>query len=220
MTNYQIHVRARRAALRVASRSAGLGALLLLIGSVGLRAQVNFGTKVGVSTSAIEGVDSDKDYEPRVGITAGLFVEVPVLPWFLFQPEIYYTQKGASTIDYSFVGNPPGPVGVPRSWHYEYVELAALFHFKTRGEPASGRFGFLVGPVVSQQISGVRDVPRGCFPEDFQSTVQGVALGASLEIDRAILEFRFQGLGQSLSPGCRYSQRHLYGAVLLGFRIF
>jgi len=203
----------------VASRAVGLALLV----AVSVRptpgaAQITFGPKAGLSLSTLEIPGSIDASVKRTGVVAGAFVDIPLVPGLGLQAEVYYTQKGANTEYYSFVGNPPAPVSRTDLWRYEYVEVAALVRARTRGERT--RVGLSLGPYLARQISGDRSGPGSCFPTNEVPRVDvGLTGAAALDLNRTIVELRVEGLGRRL-PDNPCGGRHVYGALTVGFRLF
>ena len=70
--------------------------LLGLIGAAQAQSGVSLGLKGGVSYTSLEGDDAQEE-EYRWGFHAGGFVTIRVNDLLSFQPEILYSQKGATT---------------------------------------------------------------------------------------------------------------------------
>jgi len=114
-----------------------------------------FGVKVGLNFSSLE-ISSIEGVKPtvnssKIGIIGGVFVHIPLSDKWFLNPEVLYSQKGAS-FDYYFTHDYP----VDKRTEYattnqltlSYVELNPAFSFK-----ASNKLTLNFGPSVSYLIS-------------------------------------------------------------------
>lgn len=99
-------------------------------------AQVQFGIRAGIQKSNFKLMNKvpDLDLDMKSGIDAGLFVEIPVSPWFSIQPELGYAAYGANVTMPNVKG----------SYEVEYISIPVLAKYRLKNGLA-----FLAGPSVN-----------------------------------------------------------------------
>ena len=125
----------------------GLNAQSLIPTKFGIKAGLNFSS---LSISSIDGVKPTIN-SSQIGIAAGICVYIPLSDKWYINPEVLYSQKGAS-FDYDFTHDYP----VDKRTEYattnqltlSYVELNPTFSFK-----ANDKLAINFGPSVSYLIS-------------------------------------------------------------------
>jgi len=131
----------------------------LIISSIGVNAQslipTKFGIKVGLNMANLDIIPSDgvvpTENSTQMGIAAGICVHIPLSDKWYINPEVLYSQKGAS-FNYDFTHD----YEVDQRSEYKttnnlvlsYVELNPTFSFK-----ASDKIALNFGPSVSFLIS-------------------------------------------------------------------
>jgi len=114
-----------------------------------------FGIKVGLnfsslSISSIEGVQPTVN-SSQIGIAAGVYMHIPLSEKWFINPEVLYSQKGAS-FDYYFTHDYPvnkrAEYATTNQLTLSYVELNPIFSFK-----ASDKLALNFGPSASYLIS-------------------------------------------------------------------
>jgi len=128
--------------------------ILITLLTIGLNAQsllpIKYGIKVGVnisslSISAIEGVKEPIN-SSQIGIAAGACAYIPLSDKWYINPELLYSQKGAS-FDYDFkhqYGNTNPEHNTTNQLTLSYVELNPTISFK-----ASDKLALNFGPSIS-----------------------------------------------------------------------
>lgn len=166
-----------------------------------VQAQVNknmarVGFKGGVNFSSLYTKDS-YDSKMLTGFNIGLFSKVPITERVAFQPELYYTTKGAEiTYNNTFVD------GIAR-FKLNYIELPLLLAINV-----TDNFNIHVGPYASYLISGkvknesnvnLFNFEDNVNSDDFNRFDVGIAVGAGIDFG-------------SLGLGVRYN----YGLTTVG----
>jgi len=166
-----------------------------------LQAQVNkdiprVGIKGGVNFSALYTKDS-YDEKMLTGFNIGLFSKVPITQHVAFQPELYFTTKGAEvTYNNTFVD------GIGR-FKLNYIELPVLLIINV-----TDNFNIQAGPYASHLLSGkvtnesnvnLFNFEDNINADDFNRFDAGIAAGAGLDFG-------------SLGIGVRYN----YGFTTVG----
>lgn len=166
-----------------------------------LQAQVNkdiprVGIKGGVNFSALYTKDS-YDEKMLTGFNIGLFSKVPITQHVAFQPELYFTTKGAEvTYNNTFVD------GIGR-FKLNYIELPVLLIINV-----TDNFNIQAGPYASYLLSGkvtnesnvnLFNFEDNINADDFNRFDAGIAAGAGLDFG-------------SLGIGVRYN----YGFTTVG----
>lgn len=166
-----------------------------------LQAQVNkdiprVGIKGGVNFSALYTKDS-YDEKMLTGFNIGLFSKVPITQHVAFQPELYFTTKGAEvTYNNTFVD------GIGR-FKLNYIELPVLLIINV-----TDNFNIQAGPYASYLLSGkvtnesnvnLFNFEDNINADDFNRFDAGIAAGAGLDFG-------------SLGMGVRYN----YGFTTVG----
>ena len=156
----------------------------------------SFGVKGGANFSNLYTADAENN-KSDAGYNVGLFSKFPISSNLAFQPEIYFTTKGAEiTYNNAFVN------GSAR-FSINYIEVPVLLVVNV-----SGNFDISVGPYVSYLVSGkVKNASNidlfnfedNINTEDFNRFDEGFAAGASLDF-------------KSVNVGVRYS----YGLTKVG----
>jgi hypothetical protein len=175
--------------------------LLLCALNVPMQAQVNNGTprvgiKGGVNFTSLFTKDS-YDSKMLPGFNLGLFSKMPISQHVAFQPELYFTTKGAEvTYNNVFVN------GIAR-FKLNYLELPLLLTINV-----TDNFNFSLGPYVSYLISGkvknesninLFDFEDNINSDDFNRLDAGIVAGGGIDFG-------------SVGIGLRYS----YGLTTVG----
>jgi len=180
-----------------------IAASLLLVGTLytPLQAQVNknisrVGIKGGINFSSLYTEDS-KDSKMLAGFNLGLFSKVPITQHVAFQPELYFTTKGAEvSYNNAFVD------GIAR-FKLNYIELPVLLAINV-----TDNFNIHAGPYAAYLLSGkvtnesnvnLFDFEDNINSDDFNRFDVGIAVGAGLDFG-------------SLGIGVRYN----YGFTTVG----
>jgi hypothetical protein len=140
--------------------------ILIIFVTTGLNAQsllpIKYGVKIGVnisslSISAIEG-EKEPINSSQIGIAAGTCIYIPLSDKWYINPELLYSQKGAS-FDYDFkrqFGNTLVSYETTNQLTLSYLELNPTISFKANDKLALN-FGpsisFLIGEKYSQDPS-------------------------------------------------------------------
>jgi len=155
-----------------------------------------FGVKGGANFSNLYTRDSDKN-NVLAGFNLGLFSKIPITESFAFQPEIYYTTKGAKvTYNNAFING-------TALFNLNYIEVPILLVINL-----TDNFSIHAGPYAAYLVSGkVKNESNGTMfdfeeninADDYNRFDAGVEGGASLDF-------------KSVSFGARYS----YGLTKVG----
>lgn len=137
---------------------------------IGVQAGATFASfKVEDNTTSSANQTSDS----KVGLTVGVFTEVPVSTNFLFRPELNYTQKGGK------VKTSVGTTSYESKLTLNYLELPLNFVYK-----ASGGFFVGAGPVLGYGMSGKIKTKTGST-----STDDKIKFGGDASDDLKAFEF-------------------------------
>ena len=113
----------------------------------GIKAGLNFSS---LSISSIEGVQPTVN-SSQIGISAGVYVHIPLSDKWYINPELLYSQKGAS-FTYDFTHDYPvdkrAEYATTNQLILSYVELSPTFSFN-----ASNKLALNFGPSVSYLIN-------------------------------------------------------------------
>lgn len=155
-----------------------------------------FGIKGGVNFSNLYTKDAEKD-KMMAGFNVGLFSKLPISNSLSFQPELYFTTKGAEvTYNNIFVD------GTAR-FKLNYIEMPLLFVINV-----TDNFSLHAGPYAAYLISGnvknesnvnLFDFEENINADDYNRFDAGIAAGASIDF-------------RSVSFGARYT----YGLTKVG----
>ncbi len=101
--------------------------------------EAHFGFKGGANfANIIRDDNTNASSEMKVGFNAGVFLEIPIVNGFSFQPEVQYSQKGYKTSG-TFLGSP-----YQYSANTDYIDVPLLAKLSP-----SKSFGIVVGPQYS-----------------------------------------------------------------------
>lgn len=167
--------------------------------------ELRSGIKAGANISTLNGAGS-KEYEFRLGIHFGAFLEVPISRNFYLQPEILYSAQGINAeysslimVDYSVV-RLNRKVKLPL--HYLNVPIMAKIYLSKNFALETGpQTGFLISAKRNNEISinsGLSEEKVRAIKaeyedgetnvKDYFKTVElGLAFGASYQLDMGIL---------------------------------
>ena len=147
--------------------------------SVGVRGGFILATAAGGSFDFLEEFGVDKGY--RIGISGGVFLDVPVLDMVSLQPGISLVQRGFK-LSASESGYP-----VEQTMKTNYVEVPLLFKLQV---PTEGDFSphLLIGPAFGLKVgckvsyagegdSGTDDCDHGDYDIDLKSFDLGAMIG-------------------------------------------
>lgn len=143
--------------------------------------QVKFGLKAGVNFANLVGDDID-DGETLVGLNVGGLVEIPISEAFSFQPELAYSQYGATNNDEGF----------DVSLNLDYLTLPLLAKFYV----AEG-FSLEAGPQIGFKLKGEAEVDN--VSVDLEDGVKSFDYGLT------------GGVGYSLPMGIIFQARYYLG---------
>ena len=127
---------------------------LLILFIIPLNAQFKMGPKAGINIANIVGfniANSVEDYaefmsvdlESRTGFTLGVFCSYQFSNSFAFQPELFYTMKGATL----------NMEGVDVTISLDYIEVPVLLKFIIPLESSSVRPSLFAGPAIGLNIN-------------------------------------------------------------------
>ena len=118
---------------------------------------LNFGLKGGLNVANIA-VSGDTswdpeflDYKSKLDFAIGSFLEIPIGPKLLLQPELLYSRKGAfhEFVGEFTVGGTQVYSGKNKAyWNLSYLQLPVLAKYKF-----SDKFGLFIGPSLSFLLS-------------------------------------------------------------------
>lgn len=102
--------------------------LLIVFGVYNVHAQANsdlvqWGFKAGVNFANLSGSDVDGSPDSRTGFQAGIVAEVPFTERLSIQPELYYSQQGATTKG-EIMGSQ-----IKMKMHLDYIHIAPIFKY-------------------------------------------------------------------------------------------
>ncbi len=119
---------------------------------------VSLGLKAGASLTDFAGKDFESLYDSRFGFHAGIFANIGFAKLFAFQPELLYSQKGASNH-----GNHDAGIRM------HYIDVPLAFHVNTDG------FFFEAGPQVGFLIAAKAE--SGSLSVDIKDSYKSVDFG-------------------------------------------
>jgi len=171
----------------------------LIITSLGVNAQslipTKFGLKVGLNMANLNITPTDgvtpTENSTQMGIAAGICVHIPLSDKWYINPEVLYSQKGAS-FNYNFTHDYPdnqrAEYATTNTLVLSYIELNPTFSFK-----ASDKIALNFGPSVSylisdadytitgKLISGIAGInENSLWPGSYESTELDIALNIGL----------------------------------------
>lgn len=188
-------------------RQVSLLGFLITAGAASVNAQSSllpmpprrFGLLLGVNSSTLGGGDA-QDASRKAGLVAGALAVLPVSPVFSFEPEIFYTMKGASAHDLE----DPSSTGELKM---NYIEIPVLARFELAAATTGPKPFIYAGPALAFKT--------GCT---FEVHDQGFNFsGGCSEFEQAGLEFKstdfsllggigvaFKTSGHTVSIAARY----------------
>jgi hypothetical protein len=201
---------------RVAGAALGLW---LAIGCKPAAGQVTLGVRLGLSQSTIYEDRANPSW--RTGLAAGVFMEAVLTPHLALRPELSFTQKGATSEDYVFTGDPPTPRHYSLHRNFEYVQLGMLAHLRTTPLPGAPRLGLFAGPILATLVHSQvqRDEGNTWTESGLKQRSIGLATGVDVARDRLRLEIRYEVSDNQRSPAGGSYLFHHYVAVSLGLGI-
>ena len=173
--------------------------LTLIISSLGVNAQslipTKFGLKVGLNMANLDITPTDgvvpAENSTLMGIAAGICVHIPLSDKWYINPEVLYSQKGAS-FNYNFTHDYPdnqrAEYATTNQLVLSYIEFNPTFSFK-----ASDKIALNFGPSVSylisdadytitgELISGISGInENSLWPGSYESTELDIALNVGV----------------------------------------
>lgn len=161
--------------------------LLVLLGSTGLKAQLDFGLRAGVGLakagindfeSAQQAIEGIEDAERELSFHAGLYFKIETDDFFI-QPEVIFSQISQS------INADQGANSPSRSLELDLsrVDIPLLIGKQF------GAFRLMAGPVYSANISDL----TGAVKTDLESGTFGYQLGLGFEVKKLLIDFRYEG---------------------------
>nr|WKN37943.1 porin family protein [Tunicatimonas sp. TK19036] len=202
----------------------GIIALLLsaMVIPISLVAQdTRTGIKGGLNVSNLY-VDDVSDENLRPGFSLGVFTQLPVSEFFVIQPEVNYSTKGARlTYDANFF-DAEGEY----KFNLNYVDVPILATFKL-GESADIQIGPYISYLVGSNISTDGDLGEALADIDrdnFHTFDYGLSAGFGLNFDAISVGVRYnyglaeigdETLAEAALKGAKNSVAQLYLALNL-----
>lgn len=106
--------------------------------------QIVVGPMVGMAFSTLRGAGVD-DADVRTGVVAGGFATFSFTPYFAFQPQVFYVQKGANFKRTLLPGSPSAALALG------YIEIPLLF--QGRYPIGTGRWPLTISAIAGPAIS-------------------------------------------------------------------
>ncbi len=172
-----------------------------LLASTPAWAQVGGGIKVGVNLATLSGFN-DATTGQRVGLTAGGFLTVGLVPMLKFEPEVLFSMQG-SKLHIS-----TGGVTSDVTAKVDYVQVPLLLRIGNSGKSSASLYA-VVGPSFGVLVrhQGVAD--------QLKKTDVGAVVGVGVTVSRLLLEGRYTaGLTDFNRGGTVYKNRVL--SLLVG----
>ncbi len=189
--------------MKIAIKTLALAALTaagLFTTDVQAQSRVRTGIKGGLSASTLQFNNVDfSNRKERIGFHAGVFTQIPVGSAFAIQPELLYTNKGASS-NYRSLGQDGNA-----SFNLNYIDLPVLATFKLGDavEIQAGPYaGYLLNSGVSNTggILGSSAINLGT--DQFNRLDYGLAGGINVYFGQVLLGARYsQGLQKIANTG-------------------
>ncbi|CAN5541856.1 hypothetical protein BH11BAC1_BH11BAC1_09530 [soil metagenome] len=177
---------------------------------------VRLGIKAGVNFSNLYAKDDDKT-GLLTGFNAGLFAKLPLTTYLAFQPELYYTAKGAEITYKNIFAEGTA------SFHLNYIELPLMLvgnitkNFNIHAGPY---VGFLIKAKVKNESNvSLFDFEDNLNTDDFNKLDAGLAIGAGLDVKAVSIGLRYiHGLTnvgkERTSNGNTYTYPDAYNGVI------
>lgn len=182
--------------MKIAIKTLALAALTaagLLTTDAQAQSRVRTGIKGGLSASTLQFNSVDfSNRKERIGFHAGVFTQIPVGSAFAIQPELLYTNKGASSNYRS-----PGQDG-NASFNLNYIDLPVLATLKLGDavEIQAGPYaGYLLNSGVSNSGGILGNSAINLGTDQFNRFDYGLAGGVNVYFGQVLLGVRYsQGL--------------------------
>lgn len=149
---------------------------------------IRLGIKAGVNFTNLYTKNANNT-KMLTGFNAGIFAKLPVSNFVAFQPELYYTAKGAEiTYDNSFATG-------SASFHLNYLELPLLIvgniskYFNIHAGPYAAFL--LSGKVKNESNVALFDFEKNLDTKDYNSFDAGFAIGAGLDLKAVSFGLRY-----------------------------
>ena len=186
-----------------------LSALLVLVISIGAKAQFNLGIKGGVDYSTI---NSDNLKSSGVaGYQAGLFARIGGA--FYLQPEVYLSSTGGhfESNDNSYTGN------------VRFTNLNVPLLLGVRLGPSSLNFRVMAGPIYTSILNNSQSLSQNfnASYNDFghyKNSTLGYQAGFGVDLGAITADLRYEGNMTDISED--YGQRQNLWALSVGFKFF
>jgi Outer membrane protein beta-barrel domain len=194
----------------------GMCALILLCGSNVAAQEASWGVKGGVNLATLSpDQDPGPEFKYRIGFIAGGFFTWPLGSHLDVQPEVLFSQQGASL----------DSIGLEAvTIKTDYLVAPILVRYKLR--PSAGGLVLFAGPSLGFKLSAKATAESGDqgFTEDISDEIEsfdyGVAFGGGWESGRLTIDGRYTwGLSTVGKDGENPEKtRHRVIAVLAGVR--
>ena len=169
-----------------------LALLAGIVGTAHAQTGVKYGLKAGFNGATFSGADS-KGSQYKAGFAAGAFLNFGVADNFSIQPEVMYSQKGAS------IDNFQGTSGTRFKSTLGYIDVPIMFRVNT-GEDGKGLF-FELGPQGSFAIQN-RD-----FTQTGNIGTQQTENTSTNDLNKVVIGY-VGGLGYQITSGLSLGIRY------------
>lgn len=175
-----------------------LAVLASAAGAANAQTGIKVGLKGGFNGSTFSGADS-KGSEYKAGFAAGGFVNFGVSDNFSIQPELLYSQKGASIDNVPYVsGSSSGTNGTYKST-LGYLDVPIMFRYNI-GEDGKGFF-------VEAGPQGSFVLHRRDFTEDGGGKQIGSSATSTDDLNKVVLGY-VGGVGYQITSGLQLGLRY------------
>jgi hypothetical protein len=174
--------------------------LLSMIGcsSLALTAQARLGIKGGLTTTNLEvaqlqipsgsgttALNIDVD-EAKLGIQAGLVLQVPLGEKWLIQPELLFNSTEVAFEIEDFTSG--AAIETIKTEKYQYLDLPLLFHYRL------GPLRATAGPVAHFFIDSNSELTDfDSYQERYEELTYGYLIGGGLDIWNLMIDVRYEG---------------------------
>ena len=198
-----------------------LGMLLVLIIPLQGKFLSNFGIKGGLSAANFRfSIDKEEEWKEIWNPQIGVFYRLKILKWLAFQPELYYTVKGAK-VEGTFLGEK-----VTQTENFKYLELPLLLktNFSIQDDIWTGVYlgGYGAWNFSANSVYEYKDeITKENIKDDIKNFDYGFTFGGTIEFWKLILDVRYN-LGLSNIKASSFSDFTIKNraiSVLIGFRM-
>jgi hypothetical protein len=199
---------------------------------------ISGGIRAGMNIANLSSSQSTTTTDPKIGLMAGAYLTIMVSEKFGVQPELVYSQMGASGSNTQNIAQsgPPIMITVKADDRLNYLSLPVLVRYNLTENfslQVGPQLGFLLAATENRNVSGVpasgvTGITNGSSTVDIKDQITGINFGAAFGLGVDFGKFNagaryylgFSNLLKDVPPGSNAKVTDNAIQVVVGYTLF